>query len=127
MRREQIIILSELPHTWLFDIDGTLAFHNGYKNIGKDVPIEGSLAFLRKIPEQDVVVLLTSRTEDCREITENFLKRYHIRYNYILFGLPVGERILINDKKPSGLAMAHSLNVERDQGIEVELIINKSL
>ena len=119
--------LSSLPHTWLIDIDGTLAVHNGYKIYEEDVLLTESSEFLRKIPQQDMVILLTSRTEDYREITEDFLHKNHIRYDQIVFGLPMGERILINDRKPSGLAMAHAINVERNRGIDAKMTVNRSL
>ena len=32
----------------------------------------------------------------------------------ILFELPVGERIVVNDRKPSGIEMALALNMDRD-------------
>lgn len=127
MERKRTIVLSELPHTWLIDIDGTLAVHNGYKDLGEDMLLEISLAFLREIPEQDVIVFLTSRTEESRKLTETFLQQHHIRYDYILYGLPIGERILINDSKPSGLDMAYAINIERNQGIKMEIIIDNSL
>lgn len=127
MKRKRTIVLSELPHTWLIDIDGTLAVHNGYKDLGEDMLLETSLAFLREIPEQDVVVFLTSRTEESRKLTETFLQQHRIQYDYILYGLPIGERILINDSKPSGLDMAYAINIERNQGIKMEIIIDNSL
>ena len=43
------------------------------------------------------------------------MKENHIRYDEILFNLPMGERIIVNDRKPSGLDMAVALNMERDQ------------
>ena len=36
----------------------------------------------------------------------------------MLFNLPTGERILINDMKPSGLDTAIGINLERDIGLE---------
>ena len=35
----------------------------------------------------------------------------------MLTGMPTGERILINDIKPSGLRTALAINVKRDEGL----------
>lgn len=32
----------------------------------------------------------------------------------ILFEIPMGERIVVNDRKPSGVNMAVALNIDRD-------------
>ena len=37
--------------------------------------------------------------------------------DHTLFGLPAGERVLINDTKPSGLSTALAVNVVRDAGL----------
>lgn len=108
------LILSILGHTWILDLDGTIVKHNGYKIYGKDIFLDGAKEFLESIPEKDMIIFITSRTEEYRELTESFLKGNGIRYDYIIFGAPYGERILINDKKPSGLSMSYSLNIKRD-------------
>ncbi|MCI8638236.1 MAG: hypothetical protein HFG41_03590 [Coprococcus sp.] len=36
-------------------------------------------------------------------------------YDDILFGMPMGERIVVNDRKPSGIEMAVALNIKRDK------------
>ena len=108
------LILSTLGHTWILDLDGTIVKHNGYKIYGKDIFLDGAKEFLESIPQEDMIIFITSRTEEYRELTESFLKDNGIRYDYIIFGAPYGERILINDKKPSGLSMSYTINVERD-------------
>ena len=40
-----------------------------------------------------------------------------IRYNKIIYDMPNGERILMNDIKPSGLKTAYSYNLDRDIGL----------
>lgn len=108
------LILSTLGHTWILDLDGTIVKHNGYKIYGKDIFLDGAKEFLESIPQKDMIIFVTSRTEEYRELTESFFKDNGIRYDYIIFGAPYGERILINDKKPSGLSMSYTINVERD-------------
>ena len=34
----------------------------------------------------------------------------------ILFNIPMGERIVVNDRKPSGIDMAVAINLDRDAG-----------
>lgn len=108
------MILSTLPKTWIFDLDGTLLKHNGYKFDGKDTVLSGAREYLEGLPDEDRVVILTSRTEEYREETLRFLKENRIKYDEILFGMPMGERILVNDRKPSGLDMAVAVNLDRD-------------
>lgn len=119
-------IMSPLPKTWIFDIDGTLLIHNGYLS-GEDIPIDSSLNFIRKLPTEDHIILLTSRSEKYRTCTEEYLKKIGIRFDAIIFGLPTGERILINDSKPSGLKTAYAICVERDKGINAIITIDSTL
>lgn len=111
------LMLSKLPKTWLIDLDGTIVKHNGYLN-GKDELLPGAKEFISKISEDDTIIILTSREERYKEETERILKENGIRYDYIIFGLPVGERILINDEKPRGLKTAHCISLKRDKGME---------
>jgi len=106
--------LSCLGHTWLIDLDGTIVKHNGYKIDGVDSLLDGAKAFIESIPEGDKIVFLTSRKEEFRELTETFLEQHGIRYDAILYDLPYGERILLNDRKESGLETAIAVNKERN-------------
>lgn len=108
--------LSPLPKTWIFDLDGTLVVHNGYKT-GPDTLLPGVADFFEHLSESDAVVILTGREEEARERTVGFLKDNGIRFDAIHFEMPIGERILINDDKPSGLPTAYSVRLRRDEGI----------
>ena len=121
------LTLSALGHTWILDLDGTIVKHNGYLIDGEDTFLPGAEAFLKGIPPQDMVIFVTSRKEEYRGLTEDFLMRHGVRYNHIIFEAPYGERILVNDAKPSGLKMAISINVSRDQDFDVDLQINPDL
>ena len=57
---------------------------------------------------------MSSRTEQYKEITLQFLRENDIRYDKILFDMPMGERIIVNDRKPSGIDMAVAVNIDRD-------------
>jgi hypothetical protein len=111
-----IYTLSTLTHTWLIDLDGTVVRHNGYL-LGQDELLPGVRELWKEIPEDDKIILLTAREEKYRRSTESFLSSVQIRFNLILFDLPVGERILINDAKHSGLQTALAVNVVRDIGL----------
>lgn len=113
MKKE--LILSTLPKTWVFDLDGTLLKHNGYKTDGIDTILPGVTEYLDMIPSEDRVVIFTSRTEQYREITLKFLEENQIRYDEILFNMPMGERIVVNDRKPSGIDMAVAINIDRNK------------
>ncbi len=108
------LVLSSLGHTWILDLDGTIVKHNGYKLDGRDSFLPGAKEFLSSIPAKDMILFLTSRTEEVKEQTESFLRENRIRYDAILYNAPYGERILVNDRKPSGLAVSLSVNSDRD-------------
>lgn len=111
---EDRLVLSTLPKTWIFDLDGTLLKHNGYKIDGVDTVLPGVVEYLATIPEDDVIIILTSRTDEYKQMTIDFLTEKKIRYNEIIFNMPMGERIVVNDRKPSGLDMAFGFNLKRD-------------
>lgn len=121
------IVLSNLGHTWVLDLDGTIVKHNGYKIDGEDTFLPGAKEFLQSLPEVDMIIFITSRTEEYRKATEDFLARNGVRYHHIIFNAPYGERILINDNKPSGLKMSYSINILRDQFLIPELYIDDDL
>jgi hypothetical protein len=110
--------LSELNKTWLIDLDGTIFRHNGYQ-IGEDILLTGVKEFFDKISDTDHIIILTSRSNKYKEITLTALKKANIKFNTIIFNLPLGERICINDIKPTTrLKTAVAINVERDKGLQ---------
>ncbi|MCI8529298.1 MAG: hypothetical protein HFH82_09135 [Lachnospiraceae bacterium] len=113
MERNELI-LSTLSKTWIFDLDGTIVEHNGYKSRGEDLLLDGVKEYLDNIPLEDKIIILTSRQEAYRAQTLEFLEKNKIRYDEILFQMPMGERIVVNDRKPSGLDMAIAINLDRD-------------
>jgi len=108
--------LSTLPKTWLVDLDGVLVEHNGHLR-GADRLLAGAQAFSKQVAPQDVVVLLSARAEAWQSQSVSLLREAGLRIDRVLFGLPTGERILINDRKPSGLETAFCLNLARDEGL----------
>ena len=118
--------LSSLPKTWIFDLDGTILVHNGYKN-GGDRILPGVKEFFDKIPETDYILILTARKEEVLESSIKFLKDNGIRYNEILADIPFGERILLNDMKDSGLKTAYAINLKRDEGLDFSVEVDENL
>lgn len=120
----EALVLSTLPKTWVFDLDGTLLKHNGYKIDGADTVLPGTLEYLATIPSEDKIVIFTSRTDEFKQMTIDFLRDSGVRYDEILFNMPMGERILVNDRKPSGLDMSVAINMDRDE-FELPIVIRE--
>lgn len=124
---EQTIMVSPLGKTWIFDIDGTICKHNGYKLDGHDTILPGAAEFFHDIPKEDKIVFLTSRKEEAAAGTEAFLEENGIRFDAILYDMPYGERILVNDKKPSGLTTGIVVNTTRDEFMETRFEVDPFL
>jgi len=118
--KENELIVSTLGKTWLFDLDGTLVKHNGHLEDGYDTLLDGVKEFFASISNKDKVIILTSRNREFNNKTEEFLTSNGIRFDHIIYDLPYGERILINDQKPSGLRTAVAINIKRDSPFIVE-------
>lgn len=121
------LTLSPLPKTWIFDVDGTIVKHNGHLTMEGDQLLPGVKELFERIPETDVIVLMTARKLEFQESLKEFLKEHKIRFDYLLPNMPQGERILINDRKSSGLIMAFAVNKDRDQPLELQFEIDNSL
>lgn len=121
-KNKKTVRVSTLAKTWILDLDGTVVKHNGYKIDGQDCFLDGAKEFLDAIPAQDMIIFLTSRTRAYQEMTEAFLRGAGVRYDEILYDAPFGERILINDCKPSGLPTAVAVNTKRDVFMEVSFV-----
>lgn len=117
---------SPLAKTWILDVDGTIVKHNGHLK-GGDVLLEGVKEFYSKISDDDKVILLTARKDEYLQDLKLFLNENNIRYDYILTDMPFGERILVNDRKPSGLNTAYAVNKDRDDKLNIEFTINEDL
>lgn len=121
------LTLSSLPHTWILDVDGTIVKHNGYKIDGYDTLLPGVKEFFASLPSQDRVILLTARKAEYLPALKDFLTKNQIRYDHIITDVPMGERILVNDNKPSGLQMAFAICGQRDCSLTIRYCIERSL
>lgn len=83
--------------------------------------------FFAQIPDNDMIILLTARRREFVSNLREFLKGQGIKFDYILSDIPKGERILINDVKPSGLKTALSVNKVRDAPLDIIFEIDESL
>lgn len=119
--------MTNLPKTWILDFDGTIVKHNGYKLDGEDTLLDGVDDLLLQIQDDDMVIILTSRKKEYESITKDFLKKCNIRYDYIIFEAPYGERILVNDRKTSGLNMAYAVNSDRNKVCSFRIEIDDSI
>ncbi len=118
---------SPLKKTWILDVDGTLVKHNGYLIDGHDTLLDGVKEFFDNLSPEDKVVLLTARKEEFLPALKEFLVKNNIRFDYLLTDMPMGERILVNDRKPSGLDMAFAINKDRDKNLDITYRINEEL
>ena len=119
--------LSPLRKTWIFDLDGTILVHNGYI-FGGDKILPGVKEFFAKIPADDYILILTAREVEVKDETVKFLRDNGIRFNRIIFDIPTGERILLNDDKPSGLKTSYAVNLKRDGGLsDLNFTIDENL
>jgi uncharacterized HAD superfamily protein len=111
----------KLPNTWFIDIDGVIFSHNGYldKKDGEyETPLPGVIKFFRSLESKDRIILCTARKEHFRQRTESSLIAAGIPYDILLMELPTGRRILINDRKDSGMNTAFAVNIARNEGLK---------
>lgn len=119
------MVLSNLSKTWIIDLDGVIFYHNGYKK-GGDKFLPGALEFLKSIPKSDKILILTAREENEANNAKKILEKEGIDIYALISSLGAGERILINDRKPSGLKTAYACNIKRDK-FDIKFKIDRNL
>lgn len=105
----------DFPHTWFIDLDGTIFKHNGCYE-GGDELLPGVKELWDTFSKDDAIIITSAREERFKDMTIKFLNDNGLRFDHIIFGLPRGERVVINDIKPQGLKTAVAWNVNRDKG-----------
>lgn len=109
--------------TIFLDIDGVLITHHnrggGFQVQSKSL-IKGTLEKLEEWNRKEyMIILVTGRKESTRQTTESILSELGITYDYLIMGLPRGQRVVINDYKPnSDYPAAHAICLERNVGIK---------
>ena len=111
-----------MKKTLFIDIDGTLVKHKGnLSNIYLEEPelLPGVIDKLNKWnSDGHKIILTTGRPESMRKITNEQLEKFGIFYDQLIMGLTRGERIIINDIKPSlDINVASAIQVNRDEGL----------
>tara|TARA_B100001094_G_C17653087_1_gene540595 strand:- start:176 stop:544 length:369 start_codon:yes stop_codon:yes gene_type:complete len=116
------IEMSTLNKTWIFDLDGTLVKHNGYKS--KEEVLPGVKKFFSdNVKQEDKVIFMTARTLQQASTAIETLSKDCIVCDHLITDLPHGERIMYNDKKNSGLKTCYAFNVNRNAGLEEKTFI----
>lgn len=115
--------ISKLGSTWIIDLDGTVFAHNGHLSEGGDRLLPGVREFWDGFSENDFVIIVTARASRFRPVTEAALTKFNLRYSVLIMDAPHGERIVVNDTKPSGMRTAFAVNVARDAGLGDCLVI----
>jgi mannose-6-phosphate isomerase len=109
------------PKTVFCDIDGTLLKHHGdiFKNAASAEVLSGVYEALGEWERRNYrIILITGRKESQRKETEAVLQSLHIPYDHLLMGLPNGDRIVVNDRKPEGKwPTAYAISPPRNGGL----------
>lgn len=110
-----------LRKTVFCDIDGTLFYHRdslAEMIRGKADVLPGVEFKLQEWREKDYyIVLTTARPEGTRMATVRQLSDAGIYFDQLVMGLPVGPRVVINDRKPDGTDTAQGVCIERNKGL----------
>lgn len=112
-KKYQIIEKKKMGKTWFIDIDGTIFIHNGYLN-GKNELIKNAKEFLETIPDNDSIIYVTARPKKYAEMTINSLQKLNIKFDFIIFNITSGTRVLINDKKITNKRTCVAFNKSRN-------------
>jgi hydroxymethylpyrimidine pyrophosphatase-like HAD family hydrolase len=111
--------------TIFIDLDGTLIFHNSGlsldgKSIGKVVPIDINIFDkLTKFQKSGgKVIVTTARPANSNSSLISQIESFNFKPDQIIFGLTGGQRLLVNDIKPTAPhnRSALSVNIARNSG-----------
>lgn len=87
-------VLSNDTKNFLIDIDGTICDdipNEEPERMGTAVPYPDAQKIVNKwYDEGHIITFFTSRTEDHREVTEEWLKKHDFKYHGMLMGKPRG-------------------------------------
>ncbi len=115
------------PKTVFCDIDGTLLKHHGdiianaaaTTDASGATVLPGAFEHLKAWEKANYrIILITGRKESERPTLERTLQSLHVPYDQLLMGLPNGDRVIINDRKPEGQEpTAYALSPARNEGL----------
>jgi hydroxymethylpyrimidine pyrophosphatase-like HAD family hydrolase len=120
------------PKTIFCDIDGTILFHKGdiVKNVQEEpIILPNVIESIKQWERFNYKIILTTGRKECtRKQTEQQLSKLGIVYDHLIMGITNGDRILINDKKPNGIAnTCYAINLVRNKGLDNIDLLNKNL
>jgi len=103
------------------DIDGTLFHHQDSLQEMITLPVKVLPGVNQKFKEwrekEYYIVLTTARPEGTRVITEQQLLQNGIFFDQLVMGLPVGCRVVVNDRKTNGMNTADAVCIDRNEGL----------
>lgn len=113
--------------TYLLDLDGVI-YENGAwfwtPRWGENAVIDKGREKVNELYEQgNYIVLVTSRPEEFRAVTEAQLKRDSVRYHQLVMGVHHGTRIVVNDYGPTNpYPSAVGVDTRRNSGDWVDKV-----
>lgn len=114
--------------TLFINIDGVLVekSHEFFEpNYGNTTKIKDNVAAINSLydSERVQIILITSRGEGYREITESQLDREGIKYHQIIFNLNRGKKIVINDySQENPFKSCDAINIKSDSADLKEML-----
>jgi hypothetical protein len=117
-----------IPKTIICDIDGCILEHLGdLTKINLENPnllLGAKEKFIEWNMKSYKIILLTGRPESMREITNKQLQSFGLFWDILIMGATRGERILINDIKPTSTNnTATAINLKRNEGLALCLYV----
>ncbi len=114
-------VLPERVKNFLIDIDGTICDdipNEEPERMATTLPYADALKIINKWYEEGhIITFFTSRTEEHREVTENWLNKHEFKYHGILFGKPRGGNYHWIDN--------HIVKATRFKGKFTDLVVEK--
>ncbi len=91
-----------MSKTFIFDIDGTITNEPNihFKKFNQATPNWKMIQKINELSEENEIIFFSSRYEEDREITLDWLKKYNIKYHKLILGKPLGD-YYIDDKNIS--------------------------
>jgi hypothetical protein len=109
-----------LYSTLFIDLDGTMVFNSAQHSTpqwGETEGIQPNIDVVNYLYNSGnvEVILTTSRKKSFREVTLAQIDRVGLKFHDIIFGLPHGRRIIINDYAPSNpFKSCDAINIKRN-------------
>jgi hypothetical protein len=105
------------------DIDGTLLYHHGSLDAiahhPEPIVLDGVVEKMRLWYNLGCrIIVVTARPSSMEALTRFQLEKVGIPFHVLLMDCTHGERVVINDEKPTGEPSARAVVVKRDKGFK---------